>query len=112
MKIMKAHRTVILAIVIPLALIVASASSRLPTWLTQHTSAEVRKQPLKLRPEAATATNVQLLNGTGQAGPGMQEANIQSNEQAVQARDEADKVKRKPKEERLTKAHSFNGERS
>ncbi len=50
-------------------------------------------------------------NGEGHVDPsGMQELGLQDDEQTMQARGEGDKVSRKPKEERLTKAHSFNGD--
>jgi hypothetical protein len=40
----------------------------------------------------------------------MQEGSLQSNEQTMQALGEGDKVSHKPKEDRLTKAHPFNGD--
>ena len=40
----------------------------------------------------------------------MQEGSLQGNEQRAQTRGERDKVGREPKEERLTKAHSFKGD--
>ena len=50
-------------------------------------------------------------NNKAPADPGgMQEGILQSNEQTGQALGEKDKVSNKPKEERLTKAHPFNGD--
>jgi hypothetical protein len=50
-------------------------------------------------------------NNGNRADPGgTQEGNLQNNEQSILARGEGDKVSRKPKEERLTKAHPFIGD--
>ena len=49
-------------------------------------------------------------NGNTKDPAGTQEGSLQSKGQTVQARGEGDKASQKPKEERLTRAHPFNGD--
>jgi len=50
-------------------------------------------------------------NGNGQTRPsGTQEGNLQSNEQTAQSRGQVERISPKPREERLTRAHPFNGD--
>src|ERR1700682_2789422 len=62
-----------------------------------------------LTPTSSASPRATPNNDNGQPDPGgLQEGNLQNNDQTVQARAEGDKVSRKPKEERLTKAHPLH----
>ena len=79
--------------------------------LSGHTLPFLRTSDDLGRLSASTAMShlVTALQASPDPG-GMQQGNLQSNEQTAQARGEGGKADRKPKEERLTKAHSFNGD--
>jgi hypothetical protein len=71
--------------------------------------------PAPLERATATARSSATLsvtpnNGNTKDPGGTQEGSVQSKGQTVQARGEGDKVSQKPKEERLTMAHPFNGD--
>src|SRR5258708_14419683 len=162
---MKSHRTILFVAIIALTLLVMLAGTYYPSWLTQRTSAKIRKQAPKVRPVAgvesrvadglnqqgrfklegdgnsdgsgddregleaelfvnppppleratATATSSATLrvtpnNGKGQDPGGRQEGRLQSKGLTAQGRGEGEKASHKPKEERLTGAHPFNGD--
>jgi hypothetical protein len=186
MKMIKRHRTLVLAIAVPLTLIVASAINRFPTRITESGQQLLKSRPIahqrsliensqpairasrtrsflenssnlaqlsasdtlkqqsaekeRRNPEASEADRERLeaevfvnpqtlptravtssatLRATQNnenertAQSSTQEGNRQSNQPNGQARndgDKGDKVRRKPKEERLTRAHPFNGD--
>jgi len=71
--------------------------------------------PAPLERATATATSSATLrvtpnNGNGQDPGGTQEGRLQSKGLTAQGRGEGDNASHKPKEERLTRAHPFNGD--